>query len=94
MSKRTVVAGAGWVVLTVLAFLADPILGACVLIFGAIGVVVVQLSSTWDEHPDFEARELVRSRRRKEKWEKNKGPREKDAARYAAYQARKNRAAS
>jgi hypothetical protein len=91
MSKRTVVAGGGWVVLTVLAFLVDPILGASVLIFGAIGVVVVQLSSTWNEHPDFEARELVRSQRRKAKWEKNKGAREKDAARYAAYQARKNR---
>jgi hypothetical protein len=94
MSKRTVVAGAVWVVLTVLAFLADPVLGACVLIFGAIGVVVVQLSSTWNEHPDFEARELDRARRRKVKWEKNAGAREKDAARYAAHQARKNRAAS
>jgi hypothetical protein len=90
MSKRTVVAGAVWVVLSVLAFLVDPILGACVLIFGAIGVVVVQLASTWDEHPDFEARELVRARRRKAKWDKNAGKREKDAARYAAHQARKN----
>jgi ABC-type protease/lipase transport system fused ATPase/permease subunit len=89
MSKRTVIAGAGWVVLTVLAFLVDPILGACVLIFGAICVVVVQLASTWDEHPDFEAREAVRARRRKAKWERNAGRREKDAARYAAHQARK-----
>jgi hypothetical protein len=94
MSKRTVVAGAVWVVLTVLAFAEDPILGALVLIFGAIAVVVVQLASTWNQHPDFEARELARSRRRKVKWEKNTGAREKDAARYAAYQARKNRAAS
>jgi hypothetical protein len=94
MSKRTVVAGAVWVVLTVLAFAEDPILGASVLIFGAIGVVVVQLSSTWNEHPDFETRELARASRRKVKWEKNKGAREKDAARYAEYQARKNRAAS
>ncbi|MBB3674287.1 hypothetical protein [Modestobacter versicolor] len=91
MSKRTVVAGAGWVLLTVLAFLADPVLGACVLIFGAIGVVVVQLSSSWDTHPDFEARELERARRRKAKWEKNAPAREKDAARWAAHQARKNR---
>ncbi|OMQ15427.1 hypothetical protein A7K94_0209525 [Modestobacter sp. VKM Ac-2676] len=65
MSKRTVVAGVAWLVLTVLAFQADPILGAVVLIFGAAGVVVVQLSSTWNEHPDFEAREVVRARRRK-----------------------------
>jgi hypothetical protein len=90
MSKRTLVAGAVWVVLSVLAFLVDPILGACVLIFGAIGVVVVQLSSTWDEHPDFEARELDRARRRQVKWEKNAPRREKDAARYAAHQAKKS----
>ena len=91
MSKRTVVAGAVWALLTVLAFLVDPILGACVLVFGGIGVVVVQLASTWDEHPDFEARELERARRRKAKWEKNAGRRAKDAARYAAHQARKDR---
>ena len=89
MSKRTVVAGVAWVALTVLAFLLDPILGACVLIFGGIGVVVVQLASTWSEHPDFEARELERARRRKAKWEQSAGAREKDAARYAAHQARK-----
>ena len=94
MSKRTVVAGAVWVVLSVLAFLVDPILGACVLIFGAILVAVVQLSSTWNEHPDYEARELVRARRRKEKWDRTAGKREKDAARYAAHQARKKQGAS
>ena len=88
MSKWTVVAGAVWVLLTVLAFLADPVLGACVLIFGGIGVVVVQLASSWEEHPDFEARELDRARRRKVKWEKGAAAREKDAARYAAHQAR------
>jgi len=87
MSKRTVVAGALWVVLTVLAFLLDPVLGACVLIFGGIGVVVVQLASSWDDHPDFEARELDRARRRKAKWEKGASAREKDAARYAAHKA-------
>ena len=94
MSKRTVVAGALWVVLTVLAFFVDPVLGVCVLIFGAIGVVVVQLASSWDQHPDFEARELARARKRKVKWDKGASAREKDAARYAAHQARKNRASS
>ena len=88
MSTRVLVAGVLWVVLSVLAFSLDPILGACVLIFGGIGVVVVQLAGTWDEHPDFEARELARAQRRKAKWEKNAGKREKDAARYAAHQAR------
>jgi hypothetical protein len=88
MSKRTVIAGVVWVVLTVLAFGTDPILGAVVLIFGAAAVVVAHLSSTWSQHPDFEARELARARRRKVKWDKNAGAREKDAARYAAHQAR------
>lgn len=88
MSKRTVVAGVVWVALTVLAFATDVILGAFVLIFGAAVVVMVQLSSTWSQHPDFEARELVRARRRKARWEKNAPRREKDAARYAAHQAR------
>ena len=92
MSKRTVVVAGVWVVLSVLALLVDPILGACLLIFGGIGVVVVQLASTWDQHPDFEARELDRAQRRKRKWDRSAGRREKDAARYAAHQARKNRA--
>jgi hypothetical protein len=89
MSKRVLIAGAIWVALTVLTFRIDPILGASVLIFGAVGVVVVQLSSTRDQHPDFEARELARARRRQAKWDKNSGARGKDAARYAAYQAKK-----
>lgn len=92
MSKRVVVAGAGWVLLTVLAFLLDPILGAFVLVFGGIGVAVVALGSTYDQHPDFEARELARARKRKAKreryQEKNKDAIEADRARYAAHQAK------
>jgi hypothetical protein len=92
MSKRVVVAGAIWVVLTVLAFLVDPILGACVLIFGGSGVVVVALGSTYDQHPDFEARELARARKRAVKRARhqiqNKDAIEKDRARYAAHQAK------
>src|SRR3954452_15470635 len=81
MSKRVVVAGAVWVVLSVLAFLADPILGAFVLLFGGIGVVVVHLAGTWEQHPDFEAREQRRAVKRAAKWEKNKDAREHYAAR-------------
>jgi hypothetical protein len=92
MSKRVVVAGVAWVVVTVLAFLIDPILGSVVGIFGAIGVVVLALGSTWDEHPDFEQRELDRARRRADKkaknWDKNADARERDRARYAAHQAK------
>lgn len=88
MSKRTVVAGVAWVALTVLAIATDVILGAFVLIFGAATVIVVQLSGTWSQHPDFEAREVARARRRKVRWQKNAPRREKDAARYAEHQAR------
>jgi hypothetical protein len=92
MSKRVVVAGVGWVVVTVLAFLLDPILGSVVGIFGAIGVVVLALGSTWDQHPDFEQRELDRAQRRAAKkaknWDKNADARERDRARYAAHQAK------
>jgi hypothetical protein len=92
MSKRVVVAGVGWVLLTVLAFLVDPILGSLVGIFGAIGVAVLALGSSWDQHPDFEQRELARARRRAAKkqanWDKNAGARERDRARYAAHQAK------
>ena len=92
MSKRVVVAGVAWVLLTVLAFLLDPILGAFVLVFGGIGVAVVALGSTYDQHPDFEARELARARKRKAKrerhQEKNKDAIEADRARYAAHQAK------
>ena len=92
MSKRAVVAGVIWVVLTVLAFGVDPILGACVLVFGGIGVAVVALAGSYDQHPDFEARELARARRRAVKrerhLEKNKDAIAADRARYAAHQAK------
>ncbi len=92
MSKRVVVAGVSWVLLTVLAFLLDPVLGAFVLVFGGIGVAVAALSGTYDQHPDFEARELARARKRKAKrerhLEKNKDAIEADRTRYAAHQAK------
>ncbi len=92
MSKRAVVAGAVWVVLSVLAFGVDPILGACVLIFGGIGVAVVALSASYHQHPDFQARELARARRRaarRERYElKHRDAIAEDRARYAAHQAK------
>jgi hypothetical protein len=92
MKKRVLLAGVVWVVVTGLAFRLDPILGSLVGIFGAIGVAVVALASNWDQHPDFEQRELERSRRRAVKkaknWEKNADARERDRVRYAAYQAK------
>ena len=88
MRTWVTVSWAVWAVLSVLAFLKDPILGTCVLIFlGAIAVVLT-LASNWDAHPDYEAREQKRAERRAEKWERTKGSREKDAARYAAAKAK------
>jgi ABC-type protease/lipase transport system fused ATPase/permease subunit len=92
MSRWVVVSGVAWVVVAVLAFVIDPVLGAFVAIFGAIGVVVVALGSTYDQHPDFEARELARARRRAVKREQyeaeNKDAIEADRARYAEHQAK------
>ena len=92
MSRWVVVSGVVWVAVTVLAFLIDPVLGAFVGIFGAAAVVVVALGSTYDQHPDFEARELARARKRAAKRarhrEKNKDAIERDRARYAAHQAK------
>jgi hypothetical protein len=92
MSKRVVVAGVAWLVLTVPAFRVDPILGSFVGIFGAIAVVVVHVAGSWDQHPDYEQRELERSRRRAARkaknWEKKAPARERDRARYEAHQAK------
>jgi ABC-type protease/lipase transport system fused ATPase/permease subunit len=92
MWKRVAVAGVGCVLVTVLAFLIDPILGSFVGIFGVIAVVVLAVASDWDSHPDFEQRELARARRRAARkeanWEKNSAARERDRARYAARQAK------
>ena len=88
MSKWAVTAWVVWVVVTVLAFLKDPILGVCALIFLGGLAVVLTIGSSWDEHPDYEARELARAQRRAAKWERTKGSREKDAARYNAGKAK------
>jgi hypothetical protein len=47
------------------------------------------VASDWDQHSTFEERELVRARKRKEKWERNAGAREKDRALWEAHQAKK-----
>ena len=92
MSKWVVVSGVAWVVVSVLAFLVDPVLGAFVGIFGAIGVLVVSLAGSYDQHPDYAARELARSQRRAARRErdkvKNKDAIEADRVRYAAHQAK------
>ena len=89
MNKRVLIGAAVWVVLTVGAFLVDPILGSAVLLFGGVLVVVGHLASNWGASTTFEEREMTRARRRKEKYEANAGKRAKDRERWEAGKARK-----
>ena len=74
----------------VLSFLfLSPVLAAAVVIGTATLLGVAALGADWEQHPDFETRELARARRRKEKWERTAGARAKDRARWEAYQAKK-----
>jgi hypothetical protein len=78
------------VVLSVLAFRTlSPVLAAAVLIGSVTLVAVLGLSADWEKHPSFEERELARSRRRREKWERTADARAKDRARWEAHQAKK-----
>ena len=75
--------------LSVLAFLTlSPVIAAAVLIGSLTLVVVLGLAADWEKHPSFEERELARSRRRREKWERTADARAKDRARWEAHQAR------
>lgn len=77
-------------VVGVLSFLLlSPVLAAAVVIGTATLLGVAALGADWEQHPDFETRELARARRRKEKWERTAGARAKDRARWEAYQAKK-----
>jgi hypothetical protein len=88
MRKWVTISWIAWAVLSVLAFLKDPILGACVTIFLLAVAVMLTMARDWDEHPDYETREQQRAARRAVKWERNTSAREKDAARYAAGKAK------
>ena len=77
------------VALSVLAFLVlDPILAAFVAILLVTAVVVAVVARDWDQHSTFEERELARSLRRGEKWERNAAARNRDRARWEAHKAR------
>ncbi|SFL34158.1 hypothetical protein [Geodermatophilus ruber] len=92
MSKRLIVWGGFWAVVTVAAFLLlDPILAAFVTILGLCIWVVAVLASNWEQHSTFEEREMARARRRAAHREKTKDARAKDRARWEAHQARRTR---
>ena len=72
-------------------FLIDVILGAFVGILGLTMVVMGALARDWDRHPSYEEREDARARRRKERWERGSAARDRDRARWEAYQARQEK---
>jgi len=90
VAKRWLVGGGIWVVVTALVFLLlNPILAAFVTILAGTVVVVLALAADWENHPTFEQREAARAAKRKEKWERNKGARERDRALWEAHRTRK-----
>jgi hypothetical protein len=81
--------GAAVAVVSVLAFvLLDPVLAAFVVILLVTGVGVAVLAQDWDRHSTYEERELVRARKRAEKWERGTEARARDRAKWEAHQAR------
>jgi hypothetical protein len=94
VSKRWLVGGGIWIVVSALAFLLlNGILAAFVAILGFTVVAVLALAADWNQHPTFEERELARARRRSVKQgarkERTKDARARDRARWEAHQARK-----
>ncbi|MGY1654093.1 hypothetical protein [Geodermatophilus sp. SYSU D01119] len=90
MNGRLALAGVVWATVSVVAFVAigNVIVAAGLVVFGFVLLVVLAMASDWDSHPDFEERELLRSRRRKEKWDRSAGARARDRQRWEAHQAR------
>ncbi len=81
------------VLLTVGAVVAfDAVVAAGVLIAGVTAVLLGGAAADWEKHPSFEERELVRARRRQERWEATADVRARDRARWEAYQAKKKAA--
>ena len=82
--------GGAYVVVAALAFVfLYWVMALFVAIVGFTLLVVLAVASNWEDHSTFEERELVRARKRKEKWERNTGAREKDRALWEAHQAKK-----
>jgi hypothetical protein len=89
VSKRWWGWAAGALVVAVLAFLVlNWILALFVTIMAGTLLVVGALASSWDSASTFEQRELVRARKRAEKWERNAGARAKDRALWEQHQAK------
>jgi hypothetical protein len=89
VSKRWWGWAVGSLVVAVLAFLfLNWILALFVAIMAVTLLVVGALASTWDSASTYEQRELVRARKRAEKWERNAGARAKDRALWEEHKAK------
>ena len=92
VTTRGVVWGALTILGSVLAFLfLDPIVAAFLVILLVTGGVIAFLARDWDQHSTYEERELARSRKRAQKWDRNADARARDRARWEAHQARQTR---
>ena len=92
VTTRGVVWGALTVLGSVLAFrFLDPIVAAFLVILLVTGGVIAFLARDWDQHSTYEERELARSRKRAQKWDRNADARARDRARWEAHQARQTR---
>jgi hypothetical protein len=69
--------------------LLDPILAAALVIVLVTALGAAIAARDWDSHPTYEEREQARALRRKAKWERTQGSRDRDRARWEAHQARK-----
>jgi len=85
-------------VLAVGAYLAfrflNPIVAAFIVIVAATMLGMAVAARGWDQHPDYEARELARARKRAIRYERNQGARDKDRARWEAHLARQAKKAA
>lgn len=75
--------------LVVWAFAAlDLVIASAVAIVLVIVLCATVAASGWDQHSTYEERELARARRRQEKWDRNKGARERDRRKWEEHHAR------
>jgi hypothetical protein len=91
VNRRLVLAGLIWAAVSVLAFVAlgNVIVATGLVVFGFVLIVVLAMASDWEQHPDFEEREMYRAQRRAVRWQRGAGARARDRERWEAHQARK-----
>lgn len=90
-SSGPVLGAVAAVALSAVAFLVLDVVVAVAVTVVLLTVLVMGLAARgWDQHSTFEEREQERALRRKEKWERNAGAREKDRRRWEAHRAQQS----